>query len=168
VWRLTLAFVDIALHRRGPEHLPPSQFLLGLVLLVYVACAVASSLLRAPVFEALQAVLLDALFYLGFIWLLLRSSSRSRRFTQTAAALFGTGSLIALLSIPLFAWSEAVERAPMTLTLLTYGLLVWSVDIGGYILSRALDQPYIVGVLIMVVYVLASVSLHFAFFPSAV
>ena len=39
VLRLALAFVDIVLHRRGPDTLPASKFLLGLVIGVYLLTA---------------------------------------------------------------------------------------------------------------------------------
>lgn len=168
MWRLSLAFVDIALHRRGPEDLPASKFLLGLILLVYVAVNLVSVQISMPMSRAVAIVLFDALVYVGFIWLLLRGFRRTRRFPQTATALLGTSSLLALLSIPLFAWNRSIAAEEVQLTppiLLVLLLLLWSVDIGGYVLSKAIDKAYIVGVLIVIVYVLASLEIRGMLFP---
>lgn len=168
MWRIALAFIDIALHRRSPADLPASQFLLGLVLVAYVAIGLISVQLEMAFARALGIVLVDTLLYLSFTWLLLKSFRRSLRFTQTATALLGTSSLLALLAIPLFVWNRAYPTGDVDLTppvMLALLLLLWSIDIGGYVLSRALDKAYIVGVLIVIVYALASMELRGMLFP---
>jgi hypothetical protein len=46
-------------------------------------------------------------------------------------------------------------------------LLVWWIDVAGFILSRAISRPYFVGVLFMIVYVLTSYRISTFLFPSA-
>jgi hypothetical protein len=46
-------------------------------------------------------------------------------------------------------------------------LLMWSIDIAGFVVARAIDKPYIVGVLIMVGYVVGSILLGQLLFPAA-
>ena len=107
---------------------------------------------------------------LGVIFLVLHAFSRAGRFLQTATALVGTGVLLNLVYVPLLHWNEVWQAPPTELTLprlLIVGMLLWSFDVAGYILSRALEKPYVVGVSIVVVYEIASIALRQALFPAA-
>jgi hypothetical protein len=170
VLSLILPFVEIALHRRGPEHLPASRFLLGLVLVAYLAVA----LLRMRVLNdpgyPLPAVLVQLVLELAFIWCVLRAFERQRRFAQTACAVFGADTLIYLLSLPLAFWHGALAAPPTDVTpplVLQFLLWVWSLDIATWIMSRALERPYVVALAIVIGYVLLSASLHFTLYPPA-
>lgn len=164
MWPLISVFVDIALHRRGPQHLPASQFLVGLLFVVDFAVGLASLRVDGSVSGRSALFLVaDALAYLGYVWVVLNIFSRQRRFKQTASALLGTDVLLNVLGIPLLVWDNAVNagKSDLTLPALLYiGLFFWSLDIGGYIVSRALDRPYIVGVLIVVMYVMTSMIIR--------
>jgi hypothetical protein len=169
VWRLATAFFDIAVHRRGPEHLPASQFLLGLLFVSYLVVGFAAiRIAEASSPRALPLFFLDSLIYYVYIWLVLSFFRRQRRFLQTASALIGADVFFNLLSLPLVAWSGAVEStdADPTLPLLLFIVLFfWSVDVAGYIVSRALERPYIVGVLIVIMYVMVSMSIRESLAP---
>ena len=170
MWQLTAAFVDIALHRRGPEDLPASQFLLGLALIVYAVVG-AFTLMVIPATQ-LDVVLIavELVADLGLVFLLLQFFQKASRFLQTAIALVGTGAMLSLIQIPLLHWDEVLQAPPTELTtprLLILALFIWNLDIGGYIVSKALGKPYIVGVSIVVVYELASMSLLEAVLPAA-
>jgi hypothetical protein len=171
VLSLILPFVEIALHRRGPEHLPASRFLFGLVLVTYLAVA----LLRTRVLNdpgyPVPAVLIQFVLELAFIWCVLRAFERQRRFTQAACAVFGADTLVYLLSLPLIVWQSALAALPTELTLplvLQFLLWVWSIDISTSILARALERPYVVALAIVIGYVLLSASLHFTLYPPAI
>lgn len=168
MWPFCLAFVDIALHRRGPEDLPASRFLLGLVLAASLAIGLAALQVNSTVPRAAAMLLLDAALFLTSLWLVLKLFGKSRRFLQTATAMIGTDALLNLIALPLIYWDGASGAPPEELTpprFLFLLLLFWWLDIGGYVLSKALARPYIVGVSIVIVYVLASVSLRDALFP---
>jgi hypothetical protein len=165
VLRLIFAFVEIMLHRRGPEHLPAAGFLFGTVLLVSLAVELAALRLSAVVERPLLLTLVDTALDLVFVWAVLRLFDRERRFKQTATALLGADTLLNLLSLPLVLWNQSLEgaTAPALLFLL---LAIWSIDIAGFILSRTLERPYALGVAIMLGYVLLSISLRMSFFPT--
>ena len=165
--RLVFAFIDIALHRRGPEQLPASTFLLGLVLVVYLAIAFATLKLE-PLVESAGALLAFGVVTTGgFVWAVLKAFQHEKRFRQTATALLGTETFFNVLSLP-FAWwdrrSDPLE--PITVPgLFLYLLFFWSIAVAGFILSRAIGRPYVVGVFIMVGYALLSASLQISLFP---
>lgn len=160
---LILAFAEIALHRRGPQDLPPSQFLLGLVLAAYaVVAAVALAVISADQ-ARVQLIVLELLIDLGFVYVLLRVFEKSSRYMQTVTALVGTGVLLNFISLPLLQWDELLGSPPGELNaprMLLLLLLVWSLDVAGFIVSKALAKPYIVGVSIMVGYEVASLAIQ--------
>jgi hypothetical protein len=170
VLSLILPFVEIALHRRGPEHLPASRFLFGLVLVVYLVVALLTTrILNDPVYPP-PAVIIQFMLELAFIWCVLRAFERQRRFVQTACAGFGTDTLLNLLGLPFIFWHRALGVAPTDITLpqvLQFLLWVWSLDIAASILSRALERPYVVALAIVIGYEMLSVSLHFTLYPPA-
>lgn len=161
--RLIFAFVDIMLHRRGPEDLPSSTFLLWVLLAVSVA--VELGLLAANGGSARAAVvgLLVAFLDLWFVWALLRAFGRERRFKQTMTALLGTETILNLLGAPLvpLVIASASAEPELTLPLILTALLgVWSIDIGAFVFSRALDRPYALCVAIMIAYVIMILTLR--------
>ena len=166
--RLIFAFVEIALHRRGPDELPASQFLFGIVLVAYLAVAFTTLRLGAAVTHPILLLIVDTAFSLTFIWSVLKAFKHERRFKQTASALLGTDTLLNLLSIPLLLWGKALESGGgdnSGLAILFALLAIWSIDISGFVLSRALDRAYFLGVAIMLGYVLLSISLRLTLFP---
>ncbi len=170
MWPLSLAFVDIILHRRGPQDLPASQLLLALLLVVYAVVTLVALRVISATESDMLFVVIEPIIDLGVIFLVLHAFSRAGRFLQTATALVGTGVLLNLVYVPLLHWNEVWQAPPTELTLprlLIVGMLLWSFDVAGYIVSRALEKPYVVGVSIVVVYEIASIALRQALFPAA-
>jgi hypothetical protein len=169
VLRLLSVFVDIALHRRGPDQLPSAPFFFNLVLAIAVVVelvVLVASDVRNPVVLALFDTLLD----LSFLWAVLKSFGRARRFRQTAAAMLGTDLLLNLIGIPLDFWNRSLgpPSAGMTVpTMLLLLLLIWSIDISAFVLGRALERPYLLGLAIMLGYMMLTLSLRAELFPPA-
>jgi hypothetical protein len=170
VLRLIYVFVDIALHRRGPDQLPSALFFFNLVLAVAVvvelAVLVVADAVRRPVVLALFDTVLD----LAFLWAVLKSFGRERRFRQTAAAMLGTDTLLNVLSIPVALWNRSLGAPTDQLTmpaLLFLLLFIWSIDISAFVLARAVERPYVLGVAVMLGYVMLTLSLRATLFPAA-
>jgi hypothetical protein len=171
VWSLALAFLDIALHRRGPDELPPSRFLLSVLIVLYVLMGFAE-LQMLGVLDAgnAQLLLIGTVFFLAYVLVVLRLFGHDRRFPQTAIALLGTQIVIVIVGLPLALWARTIAvppedgSLPMVLRLL---LVLWWIDVAGFVLSRAVGRPYFVGVLFMIVYVLTSLSISNFLFPPA-
>ncbi|HEU4619188.1 MAG TPA: hypothetical protein VFV10_14205 [Gammaproteobacteria bacterium] len=169
MWRLGLVFVDISLHRRGPDVLPASQFLLGLVLVVYFLVGAATLPANEAPLVAFALLVADRVLYLGAAWAALTAIAKPRRFTQTAIALVGADVFLNLVSLPLLLWDDRTH-APLeqvTLPRLLIAIVyLWSIDVGGFIVARAMSRPYIVGLSVVVVYVLLSLALRDAILPT--
>ncbi|HSG63643.1 MAG TPA: hypothetical protein VLD39_01515 [Gammaproteobacteria bacterium] len=169
--QLVSVFVDIALHRKGPDVLPASRFLLGLVLSAYVAASFVIWQLNWPIGQAVGVMTLDVVLHLAFLAVVLAVAGRRARFLQTATAALGVETLLACAALPLhtlIATGEEGSPVVITASFLLLLVLFWSIDVAGFVLSRALEQPYIVGLVIMVGYVLGSMTLGEFLFPSPV
>lgn len=171
--RLILAFVDIMLHRRGPADLPSSQFLVWLLLAVAVIVDLAILFVNDGTPRAAGVAVLVQFLDVWFVWALLRTFNRQRRFRQTMCALLGTQTILNLIGaplVPLLARSAAGAAQPeITLPLLLTALLgVWSIDIAAFVFARALERPYVLCVAIMLGYVLLIVSLQTTLLPPSV
>ena len=122
-------FVELCLLRRGPQDLPGSSALLGLVLAVHLVSSVLVGLaagLTGPI--AVGQGLADALLTLGLLILALRVTDRRPRFLQVATALFGAGALLGLFALaPLGLVAGAESRGETSLAgLPLLVLLFWS------------------------------------------
>ena len=182
MWRLVLAFADIALHRRSPADLPASRFLFALSLVVYLMVGLITIRVGNPDRRLLDVsflgsqidigfvgvIVLETAVYLGFVWLVLRAFERPGRFLQTATALVGVETLISLIGIPVLAWIDTVRAAggePTAGTFVYLLLFLWSLDVAGFIISKAIQNAYFVGVLIVIGYFMVSFALREQFLP---
>ena len=170
LWRLGIVFVDIALHRRGPEHIPSSAFLFGLLTTIYLIVSIVATQVAEPFPRAVGMVIFDTLLYLGFIWLLLSIRSYPDRFYQTVSAIFGAQTFLTLIGIPILI-SIGIESGEIeTFNVgrwLFFILILWSIDIASFVLSRALQLSYFLGVLIVLGYSFSSLTLGGLLFPVA-
>lgn len=147
-------FVELALLRRAPQDLPPSQALLFLVLMVGL-CAGLLLAMTAGVGLAsgLLQSLLDLALMLGALSLALRLLERRERFLQTATALVGVDTLITLMALLPVGLARPVDRDSGLLALagLLFLLLVaWSVLAIGHILRHAFGLTLLQGAAIAI------------------
>ena len=169
--QLIRAFVDIMFHRRGPEHLPSSRFLVWLLLAVAVSVDIGILLANDGNVRAAGVALLIQFLDVWFVWALLRTFNRQRRFPQTMCALLGTETILNVAGaplVPLLATSAdaAAGQPEITLPLMLTALLgIWSIDIAAFVFARALERPYVLCVAIMLGYVLLIVSLQTSLLP---
>jgi hypothetical protein len=171
VLRLILAFVDIMLHRRGPEDLPSATFLVWSLLALSISVELGVLFANDGGARAAAVAVLVQLLDIWFVWALLRAFNKQGRFRQTMSALLGTETIITLAGaplVPLLNASVAATAEPqITLPLLLTALLgVWSIDIAAFVFSRALDRPYLLCIAIMLGYVLLIVSLQTTLLPA--
>lgn len=171
-------FIDIALHRKGPQDVPASGAVFALALLAYLAVGAAVLWPSAASLPALFGQLaVDPVLMAVFFGGLLALRRRSARISQTLAALFGTGALLSALALP-FVWLVAqtlgdgapppgTEPAALLGTMALFLLLFASLLVTGHILRHALEWSYAAGVLTAVTYFALSVIVLRRLFPVA-
>jgi hypothetical protein len=163
---LAAVFFDIALHRSGPDRLPAAPFLVALLLIIYFPV----NLLRLYLSGAASSfdyffVFLDTIVFFAFVYGALRFFKRTRRYSQTVSALLGTDILINLIGLPVSAAGATVPDSPI-LSLLYLALFLWWIDVAGFVISRAIEQPYVVGIMFVIFYVVAALSILSSFSQS--
>jgi len=158
-------FVEICLLRKGPQDLPASAVLLRLVILFYVLSGLLVLMVGrtfADLFSIILLIALDIVILSGLIYAILQVLGFLSRFLQTLTALFGTGTLLQLLILPLAVWMESVgiDSTGVVLPwLLSQLLLIWSLVITGFILQQAFSVSRLAGLLYAFGYMIISLTL---------
>ena len=147
--RLIFAFVDIMLHRRGPDSLPSAPFLFWTLLVLSVAADLLVLWWAGGQVRVFAVSLLSTGFDLWFIWAVLRTFNRTARFRQTMTALLGAEVILSVLQAPLVRpLTETPPAVPQNQLVslhdvLVLAILVWWIDINAFVLARALERPYL-------------------------
>ncbi len=162
-------FFELCLLRVKPQDLPASGLLLGLVIMANITVGVlAFSRLYGGVSRALMASMTESLFFLTTLGLLLYFRGLLSRFTQSATALLGSSTLLAIVLIPLYSvGGGAADHTVMALVadLGALLLLIWSLMVMGHILRHTLNIPFGHGILLGMVYFLLSSIFVGSLFP---
>jgi hypothetical protein len=167
--RLAKAFLDIALWRQTPAHLPASLFLLALT-----ACAaglmevLGAYLTPGPQDRMVARVALEVGLPLAFTWAVLAIGRRRARFLQTATALLGIGVLAEIVLYPLGALRSAMgddRMASIPLGLLLLVGFIWYLLACAHIWRAALDSGVALGGVISVGYLILTIALEQQLLP---
>jgi hypothetical protein len=167
--RLAKAFLDIALWRQTPAHLPASLFLLALT-----ACAaglmevLGAYLTPGPQDRMVARVALEVGLPLAFTWAVLAIGRRRARFLQTATALLGVGVLAEIVLYPLGALRSAMgddRMASIPLGLLLLVGFIWYLLACAHIWRSALDSGVALGGIISVGYLILTIALEQQLLP---
>lgn len=145
-------FLDIALLRRNPQDLPASRHLLLLTVLAVIASYVLAINARYTVAESLLRAGVDVAFLALFVYALLLVERRPTRFNQAFTALCGTGTLLNLLSWPLFGLLDPGGGFTGVALLLLWALVVWGILVTAHILRHAVERSLVFGVGLAVAY----------------
>ena len=119
-------------------------------------------------FNTFLAGLIDAILMLAALWLLLRWRRWLPRLPQAATALFGSNTLLSLVSFPvhIMAGPDPEKQTAAGLILLLFLLLMtWVLVVMGHILRHTLETTMANGILLAMGYALLSVLLVRYIFP---
>jgi hypothetical protein len=165
LWR---SFFAICCFRKAPQDLPVSRELLIMCLLVYAFSSFLLALLTQPPQIAMlsgliETVLLAAITY-GFllIWRL------PERWIQATIAIFGTGIIFSVGTIPLsYLFVYIGNKNPLALLLYIFviSLWVWNIGVMAHIMRHALSSSFALGVLVAVLYVWVIIDTITSLFP---
>jgi len=161
---LVRVFLDICLGTKGPQDLPSSRFLLGLVFAANAVIGVVVFWVETTLSQSFLEVLLSLAWLIGFTYTVLMVSGKSGRFQQTLCALLGTDIVISLIALPLLIWMKGAADLPLPYYFII-GLMCWSMLIVGHILRHALATTHSISLGLALLYVLGSYQLMAYFFP---
>lgn len=167
---------DICQLRRGPEDLPYSPALLG----VLVAASIALDCLVDAFLDRVSNVLARSLVSTGLLlalcWIALRLRKLDNRYVQTASALVACGGIVFTLLIVPLAWIAGlstrgqIELAPgpeFLLGLAMLAVVVWNLAVNAHILRRALEASFAFAFLLALIWAIADLALGHALFDRA-
>jgi hypothetical protein len=150
--RLAKAFLEIAIWRQTPEHLPASVLLLAMTAIAAALMEVLGALLPPPPNgQIVLRILLEVGMPLVFTWLLLSVTRRRERFLQTAAALLGVGALAELALYPLNSVLQSMGKenpAGLPIGILFMSILVGYLLACAHIWRSALGSGILLGLII--------------------
>ena len=159
------AFWKICLMRVAPQDLPSSRVLLWSTAAVYASVSCMISLLTLGPVAAVMSAIVDTGVLLGLTMLVLWVRELGPRYTQTATALVGSGTILSAIALPfLILQFQLGSDGNVLPSIIVLALMIWSLNVVGHILRHALDTKFFVGLLLSVVYLYVSISVFRAFF----
>ncbi len=145
-------FRALVLARLGPQDMPDSAALMGMLLAVNLPLHTLLTLEVFPeVWRALVAELLDLGLGAGLLFAALQVRGHPGRWRQTYIALLGMGALFGVVALVYRLLALALGLEPLA-DLLDLLLLFWSLLVMGHILRQALEIPLLLAILIAVAY----------------
>lgn len=159
-------FVDICLFKRGPQDVPASWFLFGLVLIAYLIVGELLLMVESDWLEAGMQALTEAGLLLIFCWVILYFTGKTPRFLQTTIALLGTDAIISTPGALLLQWWVAHPEMRLFQTAL-FALMLWHIAVLAHILRHALSRPLVYGAALALLYILVTYQLMSMIFSPA-
>lgn len=162
---LLTVFLNVLVFRQGPQILPASGFLFGLLLAINFLTGIVAFMLQYDLLSSLVRAIADLSVSLGIVYLFLVISGKGARVLQTIIALLGAGAILNILSLPLLAILSSMPSLVGMAGLLLYLLLFWQIAVAGYIFHHALSVSVSAGIFIAVAYVLFAMAVFYSLFP---
>jgi hypothetical protein len=150
---------DIALLRKGPQHIPRSGILLLLAALLWIVAVLAALVLidrfdeRDVVLEFFS-VLIAVVCYSAIVI----GARQGPRLTQTITAILGCCALLTVTLVAGYALLQPFIGAAL-MTLVAFLILLWSLSIKGHIIASAINRHWYLGLAFAVaIFVLQSLA----------
>ena len=141
-------FWQICRLKQSPEYVPTQTWFVLLVIAANLICSVAVSLSAegAPnLLTTINSIVVGQTTTAALVWVALNLRDLGNRFLATITALFGCDLIITAafaLVLPL------TLMAPAAAPLLFLLFVAWSVSVAGFILHRALQVPFVLGIVV--------------------
>ena len=142
-----VVFWDICLLRQSPEYVPTRTWFIFSIIGANVLCEVMLSLTINDDINLLRG-LTGSVVYLtttsALVWLILQLRELIERFSATITALFGCDLIITASFAVLRPLADLLNPgAANTLFLL---FLIWTISVAGFIMHKALNTSYLLGI----------------------
>ena len=146
---------EICLFKQGPQDLPPSVWLLRLLLVLDVIVSFLMVSIRTGLAVSLLQAIVSALLIIGFSRLMLYLVRKQERVVQTTCALLGTDAMISFFALPGMA-SMTIGTSALLAFIITIALMVWHWAVTGHIIRNALGQTWTFSLGLAFLYILGS------------
>ncbi len=140
-------FWHICLLRQSPEYVPTRAWFIFSVITANVICEVLVSLTVNAELDVLRGVTSSVVYMTttaALVWLTLQLRTHVERFPATITALFGCDLIITASFAVLRPMADLLN--PDAVNTLSVLFLFWSLAVAGFIMQRALNTYYILGI----------------------
>ncbi len=157
-------FMAVCLFKRGPQDVPYSPALLGMLLAVNAAVSFLAIYLTADFLQTVLQILVSLLLLLAGSYVILAIGRKLGRFCQTASALLGADTFISFFALPALA-TLAAGQGSASVYFFLLALMIWHWAVAGHIFRHALEKPYPVGLAVAFLYITAAYQVMAMLFP---
>ncbi len=161
-----LAFLKICLFKIKPQDIPVSSSLLAMTIVTYAIVTMFLLLVRETVAQAIMMTLLEVSILFGFIYILLRLVKKPERSLQTLSALYGTGTILSLIVLPLYFIISMYDQQPVNpnvifslLQFLLISLTIWNITVMSYIMRHSFEAGVFTSVMLAISYMCIVLSM---------
>jgi hypothetical protein len=155
---------DICLFKKGPQDLPPSIWLLRMLVVVDVIVSFFMVSIRNDWVVSLLQAIASVLLIVGFSGIMLYLTRKRERFYQATGALLGVDALISFFALPAMA-SMMIGRGALLAFIITIALMIWHWAVTGHIIRNALGQTLTFSLGLAFLYILGSYQVMALLFP---
>lgn len=156
-------FVELCLLRRLPQELPPSEVLLGLVLIVDLGVGTLVGITAGVDWlTSLLQSLAEMVLMLAALYVALSLLGRRGRLLQSATALLGSRAVLGIAAIPPLLLNPVGGQTGVAAAIgafMLLGLLVWGILVTGHILRHTFSITLGQGAAIAVAFQILAVTL---------
>jgi hypothetical protein len=158
---------DICLLRRGPQDVPYSIPLLAAVAAACIVLQLGVAVARnVPLGQVFGGAVIWLLFTLSALNLILTLRGLRNRFVQSATALLGCALAFTLLSLPIALLvadrpltTDQVTPLQLLLGVVSLPLLVWKIAVDAHVFRHSFDIPFLSGIVIALLWIIAATAL---------
>ena len=139
---------DILRLRKGPDAIPHSGFVFGLIVVLWLFSSVVMTVTTPELNDrSFRVGMVVGLAGLACYAAVLILAGRGARILQTIAAIFGCGALLNLMFVGGNLLLTPLVGSNPTNFIVTL-ILFWSIPVEGHIIARAVDRHLVAGILI--------------------
>ena len=152
-------FVDLCLIKRGPKDVPDSTVLLKIVFFIYF---LSGTMLLSSSIELSEAIIqsfIETVLVGLFIYLLVSFFQVKNRFNQAITAVYGSGALMTLLSVPYVFWMDGLVKNQGSIGvvgLIVFFIVVWGFIVMANIIRETIQKSFSVSLLLTFSYLYLS------------
>mgnify|MGYP003387294525 FL=1 len=161
---------DICLLKKGPQDLNLTEGIKKGVFICYLLAGTGLLSIDGPLDEAIIKAFIEALMLMFFMFSLLAFYSFPKRFGQSMTAIFGTGALLSVISLPFMLMLNVLhekQSAAGLVGLAVFLLVCWSFAVMGHIIREATQTSLTLSLLLTFCYLYLSYQFINLIYPLA-
>ncbi len=155
-------FVDLCLIKKGPKDVPESAVLLKMVFFIYFLSGTLLLSSSIGLIDAIIQSFLETVLVGLFMYVLVSFFQVKNRFNQAVTAIYGSGALMTLLSVPYIFWMDGLvknENPIGVIGLVVFFIVIWGFIVMANIIRETVQKSFSISLLLTFCYLYLSYQL---------